>query len=240
MHSKFSGLRTAVRKKLAERPPRVFPTLWWENSEGEKWFSPDLREPYTEPPEGFILQVSQFPNTLRTNWLKIVQPDEVEKCPHEDKFVQPTYGWIDGIEGRECKKCNGTQIRNVGEPWPKKWKASGSREYMSGEASWPVDLALAMARPSDSELNKAVERYGAPGRILDLKDAIIAAGSSCERCLNALCHRYGLDDGYPRGSEEWDKSGTSCHLCDPPKMLDWLMGEDLALKVPSSSHVLEM
>lgn len=234
MHPKFASIRTAVLKKLAKRPKAVFPTLWRENEKGDKWEYPDEDYFQATPPKEFILQVSRFPRALKTTWLKLVQPEEVEKCPHEDRYVNETFGWVDGVEGRECKMCHGTQIRNVGEPWPKKWDAHGSRELMSGEASWPEDLVLAMMRPSEEELKKSVERYGSPGRILEeMDDAIIVAAESCERCLNSLAHRYGLDWGYPRDSKDWEEARTRCHLCEPPKMLNWLMGEDLSLKVAS-------
>lgn len=85
--------------------------------------------------------------------------------------------------------------RTVGEPWAEEWDAHGSRELMTGSGSWPGDLVLAMVRPSDEELQKATDRYGA--------------------------------------SEEWEKTNTRCELCEPPKMLDWLMDENLPLKVAS-------
>ena len=231
MHPRLASLKVALQHKLAERPERIFPSLWMEDQKGKKWNFPDENYIDHKPPKEFILQVSRFPRVLRTTWLKLVQPDEVAKCPHQ--HIQPTYGWIDGVEGRECKDCLGTQIRNVGEPWPKEWDAHGSRELMTGSGSWPGDLVLAMVRPSDEELQKATERYGSPGRILDLDDAIVVAADFCSRCTNALAHRYGLDWGYERGSKEWDDTRTECELCKPPDMLNWLMGEDLGLKVAS-------
>jgi len=72
-----------------------------------------------------------------------------------------------------------------------------STEIMQGHATWPEDLVLAMVDSGD----------------FTLSEAIIIASESCSRCLNALSYEYGLDDGYPEGSEEWKKSGTECDFC---------------------------
>lgn len=47
-----------------------------------------------------------------------------------------------------------------------------------------------------------------------LGEAIIIAATSCERCMNALAHKYGLDWGYPEDCEEYKNSGTSCQFCE--------------------------
>ncbi len=233
MLTKVAALRIAVQEKLEARSTLDLPTLWWENEEGARFY-PDLKNPYAnEAPKGYVFQVSRFPKVLRTTWLRSVVPEEVAACPHDVEFVQPTYGWIDGVEGRECKKCHGIQTRKVGEPWPGIWDATGAREYMSSESSWSVDLVLAMTRPTHEELKKAIDRYGSPGRMISLDDAIIVGASTCERCLNALLYRYGCEDGYPRNSKEWDECPTECEFCVPPTLLDWLMNQDPATKVAS-------
>lgn len=75
---------------------------------------------------------------------------------------------------------------------------SRSEEVAEGSQTWPEDLVLAMANSGNYSLS----------------ESILIAASSCERCLNALCHKYGLDNGYPEGSEEWKKCGTVCDFCE--------------------------
>ncbi len=70
-------------------------------------------------------------------------------------------------------------------------------------STYPDDLALAIANSGEYRL----------------RDAITIAGTSCERCLNALCWHYevtkdGEREGYPEGSEEWLKARTSCQFCE--------------------------
>jgi hypothetical protein len=52
-----------------------------------------------------------------------------------------------------------------------------------------------------------------PGR-LKLSAAMLLVGISCERCLNAMAHRAGLNWGYPKGSKAYRASNTRCELCD--------------------------
>lgn len=47
-----------------------------------------------------------------------------------------------------------------------------------------------------------------------LSDALIIASESCERCLNALAYRYGLDWGYPEYGDQWQACGTRCPMCE--------------------------
>lgn len=60
----------------------------------------------------------------------------------------------------------------------------------------------------DTELVEAMLKFGGH----DLHDAIIIAGTCCERCLNALLYKY-LNKGYPEYSEEWLASRTECEFC---------------------------
>lgn len=71
----------------------------------------------------------------------------------------------------------------------------------SGASSYPEDLALALANGSNGQ------------RQFRLSHAIIIASQTCERCMNALAHQYGLTWGYPEGSESWIKSNTKCDMC---------------------------
>lgn len=73
-----------------------------------------------------------------------------------------------------------------------------STEIMRGTSGFPNDLVTQMVRSGE----------------WDVADAIMVAGQSCERCLNVLCHRYNLKDGYPFGSEAYWRAGTSCRMCD--------------------------
>jgi hypothetical protein len=75
----------------------------------------------------------------------------------------------------------------------------GSSSSLGGrESSFSSDLVTAMIRSGE----------------WDAADAIMVAGQSCERCLNVLCHHYGLDDGYPFGAEEYWRAGTRCPMCE--------------------------
>lgn len=172
-------------------------TLWYENGVGDKHFRPNDGELH-DPPSGFIFQHSRFPRTLTHNVLRLVQRGEVDSCEHPSEHVAKTYGWIDGMEGRECKICHGTQVKPIKEPWPDEWDAHGSRTFCSINASWSEDLVLAMANSEDYSLS----------------ESIIIAATACERCMNALAFKYGMAWGYEERSEEWLNVGTSCQFCE--------------------------
>jgi len=175
-------------------------TLWYENEAGDK-FIPDLEGAIDDPPEEFVYQFSQFPNELTLNMLYLVESDKVENCQHPEEAIKATYGWIDGIEGRECTLCNGTQTKKIDEDWPKEWDAYGSRDVGCGHSSWSEDLVLALANSND----------------FTLSEAILIAGNACSRCMNALAYEYGLDWGYPEFSEEWKNTNTECDFCKDTK-----------------------
>jgi len=190
-----------------------YPTLWYENDAGDI-FIPDFNGGgMIDPPDGFIYQHSQFPLSLEHNVLRDVVPSEVKECNHERKYIKRTFGWIDGVEGRECMKCHGTQMRKVGERWPTKWSAYGSRGFMSGSCTYSGDLALAMSSPKFKWWVKAFLR----GFILpkyELGEAILIAANACERCMNTLAYQYGLDWGYKEWSADWVKTNTKCKFCE--------------------------
>lgn len=176
----------------------MIPTLWYENKQGERHLiSEEEMRTLAPPPEGFIYQHSQFPTTLHHNILRLHVKSEVDSCPHAEEHVRPTHGWVDGIEGRECHRCGGHQTRKTSESWPTEWDSGGSSSVGAGESGWSEDLALAMANSGDWKLS----------------DAILIAANSCERCMNALAHKYGLKWGYPEFGEEWRKCGTECDFC---------------------------
>lgn len=72
-----------------------------------------------------------------------------------------------------------------------------SEEVAVGYSDWPEDLVLAMVESGDFSLSAA----------------ILIGSQCCDRCLNALCYEYGLDDGYQEGSEEWERANTECEFC---------------------------
>lgn len=171
-------------------------TLWYEDKDGNKIITTD--EALNQRcPDGAVYQVSQFPDYLKTTHLHLITQEEVDKCKHPRKYIQPTYGWIDGIVGRKCTKCSGTQTKGKWRLWPRKWDGYGSREVFVANSGWQQSLALAITNSGDYTLG----------------EAIIISATSCERCMNALAEKYGLDWGYPEGSEEWQKCGTSCKFC---------------------------
>lgn len=172
-------------------------TLWYEDVNGDEIKDiPDEKSGYRSP-EGATYQVSRFPNMLTTTHLRLIKQSDVDKCKHPRKYIVPTYGWIDGIVGRECKLCHGTQTKKKWHLWPRKWEGIGSREVLSGHCTWQESLTLAIANSGD----------------YSLREAILISATSCERCMNALAHKYGLDWGYEEYSEEWQKCGTSCQFC---------------------------
>jgi DNA topoisomerase I len=230
--------RTALRAKIASRPK--LPILWWENEDGDRWVQTyDEGNDIQEHPPGYIYQWSRFPTQLHEHCLRMVQQDEVDACPHPPESIKADLGIIDSMEGRECSGCHGYQSKNKGEPWPDKWEAHGSREVMVGTSTWSDDLVLAMVRPSPEELAKAVERFGQEPRLLGMDDAILMAATSCERCLNGMLWRYGLDDGYPPYSPEWDKCRTSCLMCrDRTDVWDWLLNKPP--KTAKTAHYTEL
>lgn len=169
-------------------------TLWYEDEKGNELPS---KEPWDGSPERAKYQISRFPFQLTTTHLRLISQEEVDKCRHPRKHIKPTGGWIDGIVGRECKICSGTQTKNKWTFWPRKWEGYGSRSYFEGHSGWNESLVMAIAKSGD----------------YTLCESIIIAASSCERCMNSLAHKYGLDWGYEERSEEWEKCGTVCQFC---------------------------
>jgi hypothetical protein len=172
-------------------------TLWYEDKDGNEIVQSD-EALNLGCPEGAVFQVSQFPRMLRTTHLQLIAQEDVDKCKHPRKYIKPTYGWIDGIVGRECKACHGTQTKKKWHLWPRKWDGYGSREIIAFNSGWSEGLVLAMTNSGDYTLS----------------EAIIIAARSCERCMNSLAYKYGLSWGYEEYSEEWQKCGTSCKFCE--------------------------
>ena len=172
-------------------------TLWYEDENKNRISQTAESKKDLAVPLNAKYQISQRPFTLRTTRLRLISQEDVDKCKHPEKFIKP-YDLNNGFVGRECSLCNGTQTRKKEELWGKEWNASGSREVYSIDSSWSEDLALALANSGDYTLS----------------EAIIIAAKSCERCMNVLANKYGLDWGYDEGSEKWNKCGTSCEFCE--------------------------
>jgi hypothetical protein len=141
----------------------------------------------------------------------MVTEEDVESCNHEEILID--HGLIDGLEGRICRICGGHQTKNVGDPWPAKWDAYGSRDAFSATSTYPIDLVLAMTRPTPEEFKRAADR-GHMIRPVDFERAVLLSATSCERCMNVLLYRHGLNDGYEEGSDEWKRANTRCALCE--------------------------
>lgn len=183
-------------------PPDSVPpldTLWYEDANGERLPKGEQWEiDEGRVPAGAVFQVSRFPRLLRRSTLRFVLAEEVRACEHPKAAA--TNGWVDGIEGRECPECHGTQIRKVGEEWPGEWEASGAREFVAFECSWPDDLVTALVRSAGMNAGAAV----------------LWAGTACEGCLNVRAHEVGLSWGYAAGSEEHVRCNTTCEICKRP------------------------
>lgn len=133
--------------------------LWYENSQGTR-FVPTLA-PDSIIPEDFCYQHSEFASSLTHDVLRVSRSREVEACVHE--HISPTGGWIEGVEGRRCEDCLGTQTRQSTEPWPDAWRAGSSTRIFQGSSGYPADLVLAMTRPTPMEQELAAWRAREPG-----------------------------------------------------------------------------
>lgn len=191
------------------------PTIWYENGKGER-FIPNLKGDYPgdQVPKGFIYYHSEFSCELKHNVRKVITAEDVTNCSHAK--VVPTYGWVSGVEGRECKSCGGTQTRYLPNEWPDKWNlGSTTKNIFSGGSTYPQDLVVALVNPFLKQWLKAFVRnkFRSPTRYT-LNYAIKIAGNNCERCMNALAYKYGLDWGYKEESDEWYRSRTVCRFCE--------------------------
>lgn len=170
--------------------------LWYEDEDGNKFFPTQDDNPSTIPKQ-YNFQISRFPHILRTNCLRIIREEDVEACEHDPKFIMPTGGWINGVEGRKCSKCHGVQVKKINENWPTKWNSGHSTPSFEGNSSWNEELVLAITNSGEYTLSQA----------------IIISSEACERCMNALAERFGLQWGYKLHSPQWFDSNTTCDFC---------------------------
>lgn len=93
-------------------------------------------------------------------------------------------------------------------------KDGSSSRVAVATATYSADLVLAICRPSLK--NRAIQllRFRSLAETHDHEMAIFMAAESCERCINSLAHRYGLDWGYREFSDDWHRSGTVCARCE--------------------------
>lgn len=177
--------------------------LWYENGKGKRWYPDFEKGEGMNPPKGYIYQVSKFPNEVRANMLRSIVPDEVEKCKHPEEDIKKTYGWIDGMEGRECAKCNGTQVKKIKDPWPEKWDAEGSKDFLTMSTTW-----------SETEVMALVNDCG-----YSLKDSIQLCTSMCGRCISSLLFDHNSKEAeFAEFSLDWFNENISCKHCEDHKM----------------------
>jgi hypothetical protein len=216
-------------------------SIWYENEAGDR-FVPDLTGAMPpDPPAGYVYQHAQLTGRVDHDVLKIVQRAEVDTCPHPE--VRPDNGLIEGLKGRRCTHCGGYQCVPTDREWPPIWDASGSILLASMSSGFTGNLVLAMVRPTEAERELALERSvqksvigfvrsdyaavtgakvgdtavirGPAPKLYSIYDAMLIAARSCEGCMNVLLWRYGCNDGYPEGSDEHKRAGTSCLFCRP-------------------------
>lgn len=172
-------------------------TSWYEDKDGNR-IEGGTEFDEARPANAFYY--SNISPCVTDHHYRIANAEDVCHCKHPRKYIKPTYGWIDKYKGRECTLCGGTQVKRKGlfHRWPKKWNSGSMKEIFTGESSWNEDLVLAMANSGD----------------YTLKQAMIVCSLACERCINVLAHKYGLDYGYEEFSEDWKKAHTSCQFCE--------------------------
>lgn len=79
--------------------------------------------------------------------------------------------------------------------------SSEDTKVFEAHSSAPEDLTLALATGANGHRKYA------------LRDALVIASEACGRCMNALAWQYGLDWGFPPGSEKWNNTRTRCVMC---------------------------
>ena len=76
-------------------------------------------------------------------------------------------------------------------------KKKKMKKLATVNTGWSEDLALAICNNTE---------FG-------LKESIMIAAMSCERCMNSLAKQYGLPWGYHKYSKEWYEANTQCDFC---------------------------
>jgi len=117
----------------------------------------------------------------------------------EDKYGRRRYAdpqdgsaWPEGYDYR-VTRCPG-QLHT--EHYVKT-QDGGSQLLMAGSSTFREDLVLAL-----------VQQRG-----YRLTDALVLSSQACERCMHSMAYALGLSWGYPEGSGQWRKAGTTCEWC---------------------------
>lgn len=155
----FLGLFSLLpfRLRLVRSPRKRYevpPTLWYENSAGQKWIPPDsFYQTMEGQPEGFIYQHSQFPRQL-----------EESICTREGRLATGHSSWpedlvaamaADGytlsgailVAAHLCERCMNAAAYDYGLKWgyprySESWtKAGTSCEHCGGEYERRVNRA---------------------------------------------------------------------------------------------------
>jgi len=146
-----------------------------------------------------VFYVSRFPTKLITQHYRVSLQSEVDACKHPRKFIKPTYGLCDGLVGRKCELCHGTQVKNKWTLWPKKWDGDAFHPILETSSTYDDTIILKMANSGDYTLGEAILLYT----------------SACERCMNVLAHKYtNGEEGYLEYSDEWKLANTNCKFCE--------------------------
>lgn len=215
--------------------PRM-PTHWFENARGERWIPEypgrwfelkamargslglPVRTPDpTNPPRGFIYEHFRGARSVQHSVYRIITQEEVDQCEHRPQWMRHFKDNLPGRKGRECMGCGGYQVCDERlDDWPEKWETGNrAQKVMDSAITYPLDLVMAMVRPTWVEKARQLYRWGfiiSPVR--DPERAILYAATMCERCTNAMAYRHGLSWGYPLYSDEWKRCGTKCQLCE--------------------------
>ena len=179
--------------------PEMLVSIWYEDRQGNKYYPTQDDNPSTID-SSFCYQFSRFPHMLQTNMLYIVDPEVVENCEHPKNELIITYNYNENTKTKKCLNCHGSKTYSIDDENfedDNELKALGSVKFMTSNCGWSEDLVLAMYNSKDYTLNQA----------------IIISSTACERCLNALAHKYGLSWGYAEYSNEWKETNTKCEFC---------------------------
>jgi len=101
--------------------------------------------------------------------------------------------------------------RTISDEIYKIGKIGDSKKVVGFNSSYSPDLVMAIVKSGD----------------YDYCEAQIIASQSCERCMNALAYKYGLDWGYPEYSLNWYETGTECDFCENDNNKSVPVSEDL-------------
>ena len=192
--------------------PQSLITLWFENAAGERWLPTADR---TDPPAGFTRMLHESPLVL-----------------HRETSTQAADGWRSDAP-LLSKGCHPDLVLAMCRPSIQEANHALRRALMRRRLSEPAGHGVrAMAERIAQGTQASISRVELPPRYT-LEQAILIAARSCERCVNALAHAYGLLWGYPEHGPEWKASIASCAFCAPVSSLP---PDPKPEPIPSVSH----